>query len=66
MKHLPKWLAERLSQLKNPAADDQPNDSESVEPDENCQSIVGVGVGVGVGVAIFSLVSDWIQRAENT
>ncbi len=62
MKHLPKWLADRLSQLKNPAADDQPNDPESVEPDENCQSIVGVGVGV----AIFSLVSDWIQRAENT
>ena len=35
MKHLFKWLAERLSQPKKPVEDDQPINSESVKPDEN-------------------------------
>jgi len=33
MKDIPKWLAERLSQLKNPDEESRPSKSESIKPD---------------------------------
>ena len=34
MKDIPKWLEERLSELRKPVEDDQQNDAESANPNE--------------------------------
>ena len=39
MKDIPRWLADELSQLKNPVEDDRPSNSESIKPDINESNI---------------------------
>ena len=46
MKDIPKWLAERLPQLKKPVEDDQPNDTESVNPDDEVRSEMSLAAEV--------------------
>jgi hypothetical protein len=42
MKHLFKWLTERLSQPKKTVEDDQPSNPESVKPDEDDLDLPGI------------------------
>ncbi len=46
MKDIPKWLAERLCQLKKPVESDQPNDDESVSPDSEGRGEISLSAEV--------------------
>ena len=53
MKHIPKWLAERRSQPKKTAVENQPINSNKIKPDINESSI-----DIFLGGAVSSLVDD--------
>ena len=53
MKDIPKWLTERLSQLKNPVEEDRPSNSESIKPEINESTI-----DLFLGDAVSSLVEE--------
>ncbi len=53
MKDIPKWLAERLSELKNPVEESRPSNSESIKPDVNESAI-----DIFLGDAVASLVDE--------
>ena len=53
MKDIPKWLAERLSQLINPIEEDRPSKSACIKPDINESNI-----DIFLGDAVSSLVDE--------